>query len=282
MATVNLSCTYTETTYTTYGRFECYGPFVEQGPCESSQVFGYSGNCNSGESLTSCARRRCESECPHGCCGSGTVRRPTGEEQRTLSGSAVYQNIQYFVGTVYTCTLNNSTLTAVRGATKISSNSFRVDSTSFVLRFSISGRCSDSRDVSLSAIQKQNQVITVSGSDFTIVGVALLLSAQSNSGLSNFSFSCSSSEVSIIGNQFIATKCGIFQVVISEPGNTYWNPVSVSIPIIVSIDNLSPVLVTSSGGVILFNVETYFSFVLEFLYLLIQARARKCSGYSCL
>lgn len=108
--------------------------------------------------------------------------------------------------------------------------------------------------VSVSASLKflRGQVLSVENKEF-IVGVVKELKVESNfltgesTGLTEFLLSSEQEGIEFNGNVVIANRQGIYNVTVVQLGTSEIGRASISVVLIVSIDNLSPVLITSGG-----------------------------------
>lgn len=91
---------------------------------------------------------------------------------------------------------------------------------------------------------KSNQTITITVSDLVVGGTTEVF-ISSTSGLTNFTLVSNSSDLIVNGRFIIATKVGIYTLTATQAGNDYYMPAEATATVVVSIDNLSPVLILS-------------------------------------
>lgn len=96
---------------------------------------------------------------------------------------------------------------------------------------------------------KYEQTIEYVGRTELIVGSIVELMSESSAGLTEFIYTCDESLATIVGNILIPKKFGIIPIHIVQPGNVDYSQAEIDVVLVCSIDNLSPVLATFSGGV---------------------------------
>lgn len=89
---------------------------------------------------------------------------------------------------------------------------------------------------------QDSQTITYKGPHDFIVDKVLVLSASSTSGLKNFIYSCSQQGAHITDNKIVFTSPGIYTIDVTQPGNSDYDPATISVSVVCGIDNLSPSL----------------------------------------
>lgn len=117
--------------------------------------------------------------------------------------------------------------------------------------------------------QYKTQTIMSTGPSTAKVNESVTLYATASSGLTNFIFSCDSSDVTITGSSFVAKKAGIYTITVLQPGNSSWSSAQATYTITVSkksqtlswkspvsgyVNETLPMQVTSTG----LNNYTYF------------------------
>lgn len=100
---------------------------------------------------------------------------------------------------------------------------------------------------------KSNQTITITVKDLVVGGTTEVF-ISSTSGLTNFTLVSNSSDLIVNGRFIIATKVGIYTLTATQAGNDYYMPAEATATVVVSIDNLSPVLILSGGVISLYSV----------------------------
>lgn len=101
-------------------------------------------------------------------------------------------------------------------------------------------------NVTIGVRVKSNQTITITVSDLVVGGTTEVF-ISSTSGLTNFTLVSNSSDLIVNGRFIIATKVGIYTLTATQAGNDYYMPAEATATVVVSIDNLSPVLILSGG-----------------------------------
>lgn len=159
--------------------------------------------------------------------------------QKTYTGSAVAPDI-VVVGKTYLIQLVSLKVSAVKDCT-VSGSNMTVTGINPKIRLTLSNNCTATKDYSWNA--KEEQILSYIGNDSPVVGDLVELSATSDKGLTNFTYSVDSEFVTIVGNQMLITKFGIYQLSIYEPGNDTVGDAELIVTLICSIDNITPMLI---------------------------------------
>lgn len=243
MATRGYSCEYTETVCTGYS----YNTVMCKGCCSPSDVAqnplrclsGTKWQCGNEVENSSCSGSSAPVACtgsdyaavesPQCFSGSGKHCSSYDTESYTRNYSITYVDVVEYNKTYSWSTTGSANLIAGTGYQVLSNRRYKITGTGTItLNFSVATNCSSSGKITVNITSKKVQVLNYNGPTSCVIGNSYSISVTSTAGLTNFTYSLSDKTAgTITGNIVKFTKAGVYQITVTQAGNSEYQSASV-------------------------------------------------------